>query len=159
MSRSPDHPLGSRVTVTLHHLVDVLDAHADRLLRDRYGVTLSQYVFLATLADLDEPDVTTLAHCLRVTKAAVSKRVGSFVTAGWVRTAGDPHHGRRVVLRLTPAGASLVDVAGRAVEDAFTSAFTHVTAVDLTALHRDLDTVLATLSTTFAAPATGADDA
>ncbi|UZN04515.1 MarR family winged helix-turn-helix transcriptional regulator [Cellulomonas sp. S1-8] len=145
MSRPADHPLGNRVTVTLHHLVDVLDEYADHLLRAGHGVTLSQYLFLAVLSDLDHPDVTTLARCLRVTKAAVSKRVGSFVDAGWIRTVSDPANARRVVLELTPAGATLVDVAGRQLEDEFTAAFAHVEQVDLGALHVDLTTVLSTM--------------
>ncbi|GIG40071.1 MarR family winged helix-turn-helix transcriptional regulator [Cellulomonas phragmiteti] len=150
MTRPPDHPLGDRVTVTLHHLVDVLDEYADHLLRAEHGVTLSQYLFLAVLSDLDHPDVTTLARCLHVTKAAVSKRVGSFVAAGWVRTLSDPGHARRVVLELTPDGVALVRDAGRQLEEAFTSAFADVPQVDLTALHRDLTTVLVTMRSALA---------
>lgn len=140
-----DHPLGDRVTVTLHHLVDVLDEHADRLLTQEYGVSLNQYLFLAVLSDLEAPDITTLARCLRVSKAAVSKRVGSFVDAGWVTSSDDPGHGRRVVLGLTPAGAALVAGAGERLESEFTAKFAQVTEVDLVALHTDLKTVLATL--------------
>ncbi|MCR6689175.1 MarR family winged helix-turn-helix transcriptional regulator [Cellulomonas sp.] len=150
VTRAPDHPLGDRVTVTLHHLVDVLDEYADAVLVRDHGVSLNQYLFLAVLSDLDRPDITTLARCLRVTKAAVSKRVGSFVDAGWVTTSTDPAHARRVVLALTPAGADLVAVAGARLEDEFTNAFAQVTDVDLTALHTDLKTVLAVMQTALA---------
>lgn len=148
-----DHPLGDRVTVTLHHLVDVLDEYADQLLVREYGVSLNQYLFLAVLSDLDSPDITTLARCLRVSKAAVSKRVGSFVDAGWVRTSDDPGHGRRVVLHLTAAGAELVAGAGTRLEDEFTAKFAKVTQVDVDALHSDLKAVLATLQEAAAGPA------
>ncbi|MBD7917583.1 winged helix-turn-helix transcriptional regulator [Cellulomonas sp. Sa3CUA2] len=151
MSTSDDHPLGDRLTVTLHQLVGVVDEYADDLLRAEHGLTLSQYVFLATLSNLDHPDITTLARCLRVTKAAVSKRVGSFVDAGWVRTLGDPAHARRVVLDLTPAGRALVDVAGQRLEHEVTAAFAHVPQVDLTALHSDLTTVLEAMRRALAA--------
>lgn len=152
-TRPADHPLGDRLTVTLHHLVDVLDAYADDLLTREHGVTLNQYVFLAVLSDLDRPDVTALARCLRVSKAAVSKRVGSFVAAGWVSTRTDPHHARRVVLELTAAGRALVDVAGRRLEQDVTAAFADVADVDVPRLHTDLTTLLATLRTAFAARA------
>ncbi|WP_307858145.1 MarR family winged helix-turn-helix transcriptional regulator [Cellulomonas fulva] len=144
-------PLGDRLTVTLHHLVDVLDEYADGLLSREYGVSLSQYLFLAVLCDLDSPDITTLARCLRVSKAAVSKRVGSFVDAGWVRTSDDPGHGRRVVLHPTAAGTRLVATAGERLEAEFTAKFARVTHVDLAALHTDLKVVLATLQDSTAA--------
>lgn len=155
MSRPDDHPLGNRLTVTLHHLVGVVDEYADDLLVRDHGVTLSQYVFLATLSDLDRPDVTGLARCLRVTKAAVSKRVASFVRAGWVRTLSDPAHARRVVLDLTPSGRELVRVAGQHLEDEVTAAFAHATQIDLTALHDDLTTVLTTMRLALAARVPG----
>ena len=141
-TRPADHPLGDRITVTLHELVDVLDEYADHVLTHEYGVTFNQYLFLAGLSDLDRPDVTTLARCLRVTRAAVSKRVGSFVETGWVRTLADPAHGRRVLLELTPAGRDLVDRAGRDLERHFTSSVMDVPGVDVPALHTDLTTVL-----------------
>ncbi|TFH72959.1 MarR family transcriptional regulator [Cellulomonas sp. HD19AZ1] len=147
LSSTADHPLGDRVTVTLHHLVDVLDEFADDVLNREHGVTFNQYLFLAVLCGLDRPDVTSLARCLRVSKAAVSKRVGSFVAAGWVRTHDDPRNARRVLLDLTPAGRTLVDTAGRRMEHEFTSLFADVTDVDLDRLHTDLTTVLTTLRT------------
>lgn len=153
LPRPADHPLGDRLTVTLHHLVDELDAYADDLLVREHGVTLSQYVFLAVLSDLDRPDLTSLARCLRVSKAAVSKRVGSFVRAGWVRTHDDPRNARRVLLELTPAGRTLVDVAGRRLEHEVTAALDGVAGVDVPRLHADLTTVLAAVRTTLATPA------
>lgn len=141
--RGPDHALGDRITVTLHELVDALDAVADDLLRTRYAVTLSQYLFLAVLADLDRPDITEQARCLGVSKAAVSKRLPSFVAAGWVRTGTDPANARRVVLHLTDAGVRLVADAGRMLEAEFTAMAAHLTSVDLDALHRELTTLLA----------------
>jgi DNA-binding MarR family transcriptional regulator len=146
-----DRPLGDRVTVTLHHLVDVLDEYADDVLTREHAVTFNQYLFLAVLCDLDRPDVTSLARCLRVTKAAVSKRVGSFVQAGWVRTLDDPGNARRVLLELTPAGRALVDTAGRRVEQEFTALFADVEDVDLDRLQTDLTTVLTTVRTSLAA--------
>lgn len=142
--RGPDHPLGDRITVTLHELVDAMDADADAQLRAQFGVTFSQYLFLAVLSDLDRPDITAHARCLGVTKAAVSKRLPSFVAAGWVTTGTDPRNARRVVLELTESGTRLVAEAGQVLDDAFTATAARLTSLDLDALHRDLTTLLRT---------------
>ena len=123
--------MSDKLTFTLHELVQVLDLSADSLLTATYGVTGSQFVFLATLADVEPTDVTTLAECLGVSKAAVSKRVPSLVDAGWITASADPHHGRRVVLTLTDRGRDLVDRAGRDLDTQFTALFDHPAAAGL----------------------------
>lgn len=150
MAPTDDRSLVGDVTVTLHHLVQVVDEYADDVLTRRHGVTFSQYLFLQVLADLDRPDVTSLARCLRVTKAAVSKRVGAFVDAGWVRTLDDPTHGRRVLLELTDAGRGLVDRARRDLEDELAAAFGGSPTVDLPAVRTALTTLLGTLRSALA---------
>lgn len=117
--------MAERITFTLHHLVAELDAYADALLQSRYGVTFSTFSFLAAAADVEPVDITTLARCLAVTKAAVSKRVPALVADGWITTSGDPHHGRRVLISLTPAAHDLVRVAGGELEKDFGDLFTH----------------------------------
>lgn len=145
MTTDADRTLAGDVTVALHHLVDVVDEYADDVLTHRHGITFNQYVFLHVLGDLDRPDVTSLARCLRVTKAAVSKRVGGFVDAGWVRTLDDPAHGRRVLLELTDAGRRLAEHARADLETELAAAFAGSTAVDLPTLHADLTTLLDTV--------------
>ncbi|ADG74028.1 transcriptional regulator, MarR family [Cellulomonas flavigena DSM 20109] len=142
MTTDADRSLAGDLTVTLHHLVDVVAEYADDVLTRRHGVTFSQYVFLHVLADLDHPDVTSLARCLRVTKAAVSKRVGGFVDAGWVRTLDDPSHGRRVLLELTDTGRRLVDHARADLEEDLAAAYGATPGVDPRTLHGDLTTLL-----------------
>jgi len=110
--------MASRVTVTLHELVAELDIYADAVLRERHGVSYNLFEFLATLAELGPIDITGLARCLRVTKAAVSKRVPGLVTEGWI--AADAGGGRRIVLSLTAKGAALVETAGGELEAEFT---------------------------------------
>lgn len=111
--------MASRVTVTLHELVAELDIYADDALRKRYGVSFNLFEFLATLAELGPIDITGLARCLRVTKAAVSKRVPGLVADGWI--SADPGPGRRVVLALTEKGLDLVQRAGGELESEFTA--------------------------------------
>lgn len=109
--------MADRITVTLHELVSELDIYADARLRERYGVSFNLFELLATLAETAPVDITGLARCLRVTKAAVSKRVPALVADGWVTAEGG--EGRRIVLGLTPRGADLVRVAGGELEAEF----------------------------------------
>ncbi len=100
--------LGEGLAVTLHQLVYRLDAHAERLLRQHHGVSYSNFHFLAVATTTDRPDVTTLAECLGVSKAAVSKRLDALVRGGWITLGSDPAHARRVIIELTPQALTLV---------------------------------------------------
>lgn len=139
--------MSTRLTFTLHEIVQTLDAAADALLTDRYGVTGSQFVFLATLEDVEPTDVTTLAGCLGVSKAAVSKRVPGLVKAGWITTSHDPRNARRVVLALTDAGRELVARAGQDLDQQFTALFDDPSAsgIDPATLNTQLNTLIGIL--------------
>lgn len=109
--------MADRITVTLHELVGELDLYADDYLRAHHRVTYNLFEFLATLAELAPVDITGLARCLRVSKAAVSKRVPGLVADGWITAT--PGIGRRIELNLTAQGNQLVDVAGGELEQIF----------------------------------------
>lgn len=111
--------MADRVTVTLHELVAELDIYADAWLRQRHGITFNLFEFLATLSETQPIDITGLARCLRVSKAAVSKRVPALVADGWIATSDGP--GRSITLTLTPAGSALVQTAGGELEAEFTA--------------------------------------
>jgi len=131
--------MSDRLSFTLHELVSAIDSYADGILREHYGVDANLFITLATMSE--EPgrvDVTTLARCLGVSKAAVSKRVPSLVEAGWLETHSDPGNARRVVLTLTPQAASLVERAGTALDAEFTSMFAEVPDIDPVALNASL---------------------
>lgn len=110
--------VSERITFTLHELISAVDAHADAVLRARYGVSFNHFQFLAILADVEPSDMTTLAACLGITKAGVSKRVPALVAEGWI--ASQPGSGRSILLSLTPKGAALVRDAGGVLEQEFT---------------------------------------
>ena len=110
--------MSERITFTLHELIAAVDAHADAVLRARYGVSFNHFQFLAVLADVAPTDMTTLAACLGITKAGVSKRVPAMVADGWL--ASQPGSGRSILLSLTPKGAALVRDAGGVLEQEFT---------------------------------------
>src|SRR6478609_77107 len=94
--------MAQNLTNTIYELVAVMSANADRLLRDHYNVSFNQFHFLAVVADIEPDDITAIAECLGVSRAAVSKRVPVLEAEGWVTTASDTDHGRRVVVSLTP---------------------------------------------------------
>ena len=139
--------MAARITVTLHELVAELDLFADAYLREHHGVGFNLFEFLATLAEAQPIDITGLARCLRITKAAVSKRVPVLVAAGWITTRSE--RGRRVLISLTSQGAELVERAGGELEDRFTDMLAdprldprHTPgALDPNALHEHLSTL------------------
>lgn len=134
--------MADRITVTLHQLVSALDSYADQALRLRHGVSFNQFQFLAAVAEQGPIDITGLAHCLRVSKAAVSKRVPALEAEGWLRTADDPSHARRVILSLTPKAVKLVREAGGELDAEFGALFADPRLaeqrIDVNALNRQL---------------------
>lgn len=113
--------MSERITFTLHELIAELDAYADDVLRQHYGVSFNHFQFLAVLSDVEPADMTTLARCLGVTKAAVSKRVPALVDEGWIVATSPVGGGRSILLTLTPKGTDLVRTAGTALEAEFTA--------------------------------------
>lgn len=119
--------MSDRLTFTLHELIAELDAYADAALRQGYGVSYNHFQFLAILYDAEPADMTTLARCLGVTKAAVSKRVPSLVDDGWITAASGAGAGRSILLSLTPKGTALVRDAGAVLEREFAEMLAHPT--------------------------------
>ncbi|WP_127476813.1 MarR family winged helix-turn-helix transcriptional regulator [Microbacterium sulfonylureivorans] len=120
--------MSERITFTLHELISAVDAHADAVLRARYGVSFNHFQFLAILADVEPSDMTALAACLGITKAGVSKRVPALVADGWI--ASEPGRGRSILLSLTSKGAALVRDAGAVLEQEFTDLLGHPALAD-----------------------------
>ncbi|BDV29951.1 MarR family winged helix-turn-helix transcriptional regulator [Microbacterium terricola] len=136
----------ARITATLHHLVGTLDGFADDFLRRHHGVSFATFHFLAAAADVEPVDITTLARCLGVTKAAVSKRVPGLVADGWITTTTGSGQGRRVLISLAPRARELVHAAGGELEAAFTELFTDprlaAQSIDVDALRAQLDLLI-----------------
>lgn len=133
--------MADRISFTLHELVATIDAFADARLRSGYGISIGDFIYLATIADQQPIDLTSLARCLMVTKAAVSKRMPHLAEAGWIRTSNGP--GRRILVGLTDAGASLVERAGGELDGEFMNLFDDPrlidTGVDRAVLARQLE--------------------
>ncbi len=139
--------MSDKITFTVHELVAELDAAADSMLTSRYDITISQFEFIATLVDNEPADITSLAHCLRVSKAAVSKRVPGMVKAGLITVRDDPHHGRRLLVEATDRARDLVERAGRDLDQQFIALLEHPDAqgIDPVALNEQLTTLTALL--------------
>ena len=131
-----------RITYTLHNLVCELDSQADGILRSRFGMTFSQFLFLVNLEAEANADISMLAERLGVSRAAVSKRLPWFVQRDLVYVAQDPANKKRVMIGLTARGGDLAERAGHALDLEFTGMFAGFTGVDLDALNRDLNIVL-----------------
>ena len=113
--------MSDRITVTLHELVSAMDSYADDYLRRHHGVGYNLFSVLAALVELAPLDISQLARALRISKAAVSKRVPALVAGGWVLT--QPDVGRRIRLSPSESAISLVRDAGARLEAEFASVF------------------------------------
>lgn len=139
----------SNVAVTLHQLVHELDRAADALLRREFGMTHSQFQFLATLLDAEQLSVTGLARALGVSKAAVSKRAPWFVHRGYVGVSHDLVGARTLVLSATPKGAKFVTKAEALLQSEFESLSGFMPKPEMTQLGQSLEALL-TLARAFA---------
>ena len=95
----------------LHELVGQLDAAAEAVLQEEFGVTHSRLSFLMPLVRQGPLDVSSLAATNRVSTAAVSKRIGWFVERDLVRADNPAGDAKRVLLALTPQGRRLARAA------------------------------------------------
>lgn len=137
----------AHVTVSLHHIVALIDAYADARLTADFGVSFSEYHVIAVLFDEEPTDVTGLASCLGISKAAVSKRLPSLVRSGLVTTNPDPDHGRRILITLTDQARAIVAQAAPQLEAEFHNTLAD-SGVDLTHLNTDLTRLIAILERT-----------
>lgn len=135
----------TRVTYTLNKAVAVINGRADAILRARFDMTYSQFVFLMRLGD-DQRSQAEMAALLDVSPAAVSKRVGWFVDRGLVTTSHNRGNARKVMLSLTARGRMQVRRAADELEAAFITAFEGIDGVDLDALNTTLATVITHLT-------------
>lgn len=113
-------------------------------------MSFNHFVFVAVLSDVEPADMTTLARCLGISKAAVSKRVPALVDGGWI--SGAPGGGRSILLQLTERGAALVREAGDVLEGEFTDLLSHPALaedpVDVPRLDRQLSALAHIIRTT-----------
>ncbi|MGH3762647.1 MarR family winged helix-turn-helix transcriptional regulator [Actinophytocola sp.] len=98
----------------LHTLTARLDRAADRILRTEHGLSYRRFRTLLSvhLLSAESPKVVTqraVAEELGISEPSASRMTGVLATAGLLDVHQDPSGGNRKRLRLTPAGADLVD--------------------------------------------------
>ena len=128
----------SRITFTLNHLVGELNKNADRILRDEFGLTYSQFLFLLHLQASGKVSSSTLARQMGVSRAAVSKRVSWFTSRGLIDSGHAPSDNRVLTLALTPRGKKLTTQMSDVLEARFREKFDSLTDVNLDELHQIL---------------------
>lgn len=130
------HP--SRVTFTLNELVYVLNSTADRLLRQRFDITYSQFLFLVTLMGQGNPTPSFLAECLGVSRAAVSQRLPWFEQRNLLKISKVFGNDKSLSLALTRKGETLATQSADFLEKEFRVIFENAAFVDLDKLDRTL---------------------
>ena len=128
----------TKVTFTLNRLVGALNKAADGLLREHYGLTYSQFLFLVTLNNAGSISSGALAHTLGVSAAAVSKRTHWFVQRGLVQATPSPTDGRALTLSLTDKGSKFALDTAVFLEEQFRGLFNGIASVNLDQLNTTL---------------------
>jgi DNA-binding MarR family transcriptional regulator len=98
----------------VHALTAKLDRAADRLLRERFGVSYRRFLTLYMVGDLGVTTQRGLARQLDVTEPSVSRMIGVLRRAGLLRADSAPGAGNRRQVALTDEGRRLLD-AGQAL--------------------------------------------
>lgn len=116
--------------LTLPHLVKwaemAVRAQTERAMRGM-PVSGSQLLVLVLLQERGEATSAELARMLRITPQAMTTVLGPLRAAGYLDRRSDSAHGRRLLLRLTPKGAAIIEQARRltpAIEDEVLAGFT-----------------------------------
>jgi DNA-binding MarR family transcriptional regulator len=107
------------LTFTLHQVVWMMDRRADGLLQKHFHLNFHRFFMLAVLAKCQPCTQHSLAQCLGYSDAAVSRMLTNLNHDGLVEQYPDPTHGRRRLVRLTPAGASVTAEAAAFLEREF----------------------------------------
>jgi DNA-binding MarR family transcriptional regulator len=130
-----------RISFLLNIVVREMNSQADGLLRHELGITFNQFVFLKTLSEHPEIDVTRLAEALGVTKGAVSNRLTWFNHRGLATSQHKPGNSKQLIVRLTPQGLALAQEAGSFLEKTFTSTISKSRKNDYKALIFELEKI------------------
>lgn len=131
----------SRITFTLNELVYVLNSAADRLLRANFDMTYSQFLFLVTLMNQNNPTPSYLAECLGVSRAAVSQRLSWFQERNFLKISKVSGNNKNLSLALTRKGETVATQSADFLEKEFRILFDNAAFVDLDKLDKTLTQV------------------
>lgn len=126
----------------MNKVVNALNSAADKILRREFGLTFSQFEFLAGLESRGTIPSKSLAEELGVSGPAISKRISWFIQRGLLRTGLDSLDRRVVTLSITSLGKKVVRNASDVLETKFREGFGRIHEVDLDSLNSTLLLVL-----------------
>jgi hypothetical protein len=135
----------TRISFLLNDVVREMNRQADGLLRQKYEITYSQFLFLLMVQDTEKCDVTRLAGSLGVTRGAVSKRLHWFIDRELVTTHKLANDEKRLMISLTENGASLTKSASDYLERKFLKVITSATESNQSNLRGELQAMLGAL--------------
>jgi DNA-binding MarR family transcriptional regulator len=93
----------------VHALTARLDRAADRLLRERFGISYRRFLVLYMVGDLGVTTQRALAEQLDVSEPSVSRMIGVLREAGLLRADSKPGDGNRRQVALTDEGRMLLE--------------------------------------------------
>ncbi len=96
-----------RITFRLSRLNSRLNAQASRILRENFGISLTQWRVLVMVRALGQPTLTEIAGEGQLDKGQLSRCIRSMVAGGLVTARELESDHRKTRLRLTPEGEQL----------------------------------------------------
>lgn len=100
----------------LHRATVLIDRLADEYLEREHGIRYAPFLVLLMVRVLGEPSQQAIAANLDVSRASITQRVSSLAERELLAVSPDPVDSRANVVRLTPAGRTLVDAAWLGLE-------------------------------------------
>ncbi len=116
MSEESNTKAAAKIAELTTHAAMLLETHADEYLRKHFAMTYHQYVLLAVLSEREPTDLTTLAACLNISKAAVSKRLPGLQDSGYLLAVPAEHSKRSLTVTLTDKTRQILAQAGPQLE-------------------------------------------
>jgi DNA-binding MarR family transcriptional regulator len=109
MAKQPTLDLDHYVTYSLSVIDNMLALGAYRIYRKRFGVNVTEWRVLGSLALYAPMTANDICLLTRTDKAPISRAIARLMAAGLVRREADPKDKRRIMLALTPKGRATHD--------------------------------------------------
>ncbi|MFE0019799.1 MarR family winged helix-turn-helix transcriptional regulator [Amycolatopsis sp. NPDC059021] len=101
----------------LHRVVSLLGEHARRNTGREGALSYARLRLLGALEDIEPATQHRLARSLGVSDPAVSRALRPLEEDGLLRITTDPHHARRRLVELTPAGRKAYHADGKSLAE------------------------------------------
>ena len=129
----------------LHALVQMMDRRAGQILQAEQGISYRQFLVLMMVAHMGESSQRTVADCLGVTAAAISRQIEALCDEGWLKRNPNPESRREHVLSLTPSGKTKVLKAKSLLASRFDALMEQYSAAEIETFNHVLDGLTQTL--------------